>query len=583
MRKLLVQNLNPQVLVSRPVFFVSLFWSMLAHFLDISINPPGFIVERASVVVIAHLAMFGSIWLLVKAISKFSQLAQSLLMLVVIAIGSSVRGVVLWWLFFELGYHTIDQLGYRAIVAIPVLGIPVALFAITTHRVREYSQARRTGLAESKRLLELKKRTQENIKESAEQRLQQIKQTVFASLGLDRQNASSKTLDALNETIEKVVRPLSHQLDEEEGTWAAESKDSSKIRINWIEVVKDSLLPQFIHPIAVGLSVSLSGSIFMISQYSALESAYLIFVAGAVPWLVLWLFKSVLLNYSRTAPTWVIRLGIFCGLLLSGFLTGSATLVVTISTDSPYALFYNGQVFVLAFAVFYALTSSAQAQARIISERLLETSNGLAWEVARVTDEQRQLRRALAHALHGPLQAGLTSALIRMKSASTLENKEFEEIESAIRSELKTLVDSISLSENNNVQNLAGIMGSLDATWEGIATSGIELRDIAEDELSRDRVLMNTLGELLSELTFNAIKHGKATRIDFALEKKAEDIVCLTCSDNGIQSPDSGRIGLGTKLLDECALQWKREAIPASKGTKTEVRLPFSPIPAARV
>ena len=92
MRELLVQNLNPQVLVSRPVFFASLFWSMFAHFLDTSNNPEGFIVERASVVVISHLAMFGAFWLLVKSISKFSQLAQSLLMLVVIAIGSSVRG-----------------------------------------------------------------------------------------------------------------------------------------------------------------------------------------------------------------------------------------------------------------------------------------------------------------------------------------------------------------------------------------------------------------------------------------------------------------------------------------------------------
>ena len=92
MRELLVQNLNPQVLVSRPVFFASLFWSMFAHCLDTSNNPEGFIVERASVVVISHLAMFGAFWLLVKSISKFSQLAQSLLMLVVIAIGSSVRG-----------------------------------------------------------------------------------------------------------------------------------------------------------------------------------------------------------------------------------------------------------------------------------------------------------------------------------------------------------------------------------------------------------------------------------------------------------------------------------------------------------
>ncbi len=576
MLKLLVQNLNPQVLVSRPVFFASLFWSMFAHFLDTSNNPPGSIVERASVVVIAHLAMFGTFWLLVKSISKFSQLAQSLLMLLVIAIGSSVRGVVLWWLLFELGYHAVELLGYRATVAIPVLGIPVALFAITTHRVRGYSEARRTSLVESKRLLELKKRTQENIKESAELRLQQIKQTVFASLGLDGQNGSSKSLDALNETIEKVVRPLSHQLDEEEGTFVAESTDSSKARINWIQVLKDSLLPQFIYPIAVGLSVSLSGSAFMISQYSAIEAAYLIFVSGAVPWLVLWLVKSVLLEYSTTAPNWVIRLGVVCGLLLSGFLTGSATLVATISTDNPVALFYNGQLFVLAFAMFFALASSAQAQARIISERLLETSNGLAWEVARVTDEQRQLRRALAHALHGPLQAGLTSALIRMKSASTLEPKEFEEIELAIRSELKTLVDSISLSEGNNVQNFEGIMSSLAATWEGIATSEIELKGIAEDELSGDPVLMNTLRELFSELTFNAIKHGGASRISFSIRLVSDNTIELTCTDNGERPSDSGRVGLGTKLLDECALSWTRQ--PAEVGTRTNVVLPFAPV-----
>lgn len=576
MRELLVQNLNPHVLVSRPVFFASLFWSMFAHFLDISRNPEGFIAERASVVFIAHLAMFGTFWLLVKSISKFSQLAQSLLMLVVIAIGSSVRGVVLWWLLFELGLKSVDLLGYRAIVAIPVLGIPVVLFAIATHRVRGYSEARRTGLAEGKRLLELKRRTQEKIKESAEQRLQQIKETVFASLGLDGQNASSQSLDALKETIEKVVRPLSHQLDQEEGTWVAESKDLSKIRINWIEVLKDSLLPQFIHPIAVGLSVSLSGSVFMISQYSALEAAYLMFVAGAVPWLVLWSFKSVLLNYSKTAPNWVIRLGVVCGYLLGGFLTGSATLVVTISTDNPVALFYNGQIYVLALAMFFALASSAQAQARIISERLIETSNSLAWEVARVTDEQRQLRKALAQALHGPLQAGLTSALIRMKSASTLEAKEFEEIESAIRSELRALVDSISLSGETGVQNLEGIMVSLAATWQGVATSEIELTDITEDELSRDPVLMNTLRELVSELTFNAIKHGGANRISFSVRQVSENTVELTCTDNGERPADSGRVGLGTKLLDECALQWKREPLKQSKGTRTEVTLPFA-------
>jgi two-component sensor histidine kinase len=90
-------------------------------------------------------------------------------------------------------------------------------------------------------------------------------------------------------------------------------------------------------------------------------------------------------------------------------------------------------------------------------------------------------------------------------------------------------------------------------------------------------VLLATLSELYAELSFNSIKHGKATQIDFVLEKKSEDIVCLICSDNGNQSPDSGRIGLGTKLLDECALQWKRGPLKESKGTRTEVLLPFAP------
>jgi two-component sensor histidine kinase len=163
-----------------------------------------------------------------------------------------------------------------------------------------------------------------------------------------------------------------------------------------------------------------------------------------------------------------------------------------------------------------------------------------------------------------------------MKSASTLETKEFEKIESAIKSELKALVDSISLSEGNNVQNFSRIMGSLAATWEGIATSEIELKGIAEDELSGDPVLMNTLRELLSELTFNAIKHGGANKVVFSVSLATDNTVELTCTDNGERPSDSGRVGLGTKLLDECAVNWKRET--AEIGTRTTVVLPFAPV-----
>jgi two-component sensor histidine kinase len=88
---------------------------------------------------------------------------------------------------------------------------------------------------------------------------------------------------------------------------------------------------------------------------------------------------------------------------------------------------------------------------------------------------------------------------------------------------------------------------------------------------------MNTLRELLSELTFNAIKHGGANKVLFSVSLATDNTVELTCIDNGERPSDSGRVGLGTKLLDECALQWTREPLNESKGTRTEVLLPFAP------
>jgi two-component sensor histidine kinase len=88
---------------------------------------------------------------------------------------------------------------------------------------------------------------------------------------------------------------------------------------------------------------------------------------------------------------------------------------------------------------------------------------------------------------------------------------------------------------------------------------------------------MNTLRELLSELTFNAIKHGGANKVSFSISQTSDNTVELTCTDNGERTSDSGRVGLGTKLLDECALQWRRGPLNESKGTRTEVLLPFAP------
>jgi two-component sensor histidine kinase len=88
--------------------------------------------------------------------------------------------------------------------------------------------------------------------------------------------------------------------------------------------------------------------------------------------------------------------------------------------------------------------------------------------------------------------------------------------------------------------------------------------------------LSTNLAELIPEPAFNAIKHGGANKVPFSLSLVIENTIELTCTDNGGRPADSSRVGLGTKLLYECAIMWRRRATKEAKGITTTVVLPFA-------
>jgi two-component sensor histidine kinase len=79
---------------------------------------------------------------------------------------------------------------------------------------------------------------------------------------------------------------------------------------------------------------------------------------------------------------------------------------------------------------------------------------------------------------------------------------------------------------------------------------------------------------LIPELAFNAVKHGGATAVDCELKLQDERTLRMVCTDNGSRPADSGRVGLGTKLLDECASSWSRTN--DAKGTVTVAYVPYA-------
>ena len=81
--------------------------------------------------------------------------------------------------------------------------------------------------------------------------------------------------------------------------------------------------------------------------------------------------------------------------------------------------------------------------------------------------------------------------------------------------------------------------------------------------------------ELIPELAFNAIKHAKTKSIEFLIQSEEKNLVRLSCLHSGSRTSDSGKVGLGTRLLEECALSWTRHSVDS--GTLTTLLLPYVP------
>ena len=578
MKDLLVENLNPKTLLTWPVFVLTLSWSISIVLLDRVFNPTGFYLERVVSVTSAHLGMFAVFYLGIRLLNLLPKLYQSLLMIPLIVVATLIRGLLVFYLMIQFGLIGPEQFNYRVFGAVANLGIPLAMSAVAVHRIRTYSSVRRQLLAENNRLLELRKIAGEQIRETAQLRLEEIRATVAASLSRGGLNTPETTMQSITQTVEDVVRPLISQIESEASKVVPESENSVRIRIDWPEALRGALASRYLSPLPVGMTLFVAAFIFITTYHSFWQSVYLLGTIGVGSWLFLHLLKRLLARLESRLPGALVRSIALIGLFLSGSILGVASLVVTTQTDEPLSVVFLGPFYLPAVSILLALALSTQAQAREANQRLADLTQELAWEVTRVNDEQRQMRRAIASLLHGPLQSGLTSSLLRLELASARGQELFQETESQVRQELESLIDSVRISETTVGISVSAVVDEINTTWVGIAKVSSVLVGVAAEDLSKDPVLMTTLSELYSELSFNSIKHGKADKIDFVLEKISEDIVCLTCSDNGSQSPDSGRIGLGTKLLDECALQWKREPLKESKGTITEIMLPFSPV-----
>ena len=575
MRNFLLTNFQLKALMSWPVFLVSLSWAIITNLTDVVNNPEGMYLERVGSVIGAHILMFSVLFVAVQLLRPLPALAQSALMVPVIVSLALFRGFVVWWLLLNFGVDTPEMFSYRFFASIATIGLPLSLIGIIVHRIRAYTDTRATLLAENERLRELQNTARENIREVAQSRLEETRSVILRSLAGTTSNPND-VIGAINQSVDSVLLPHIQELEAESGSWMPEKADLARTRIDVGEALRNAFTPQHLHGIAVGLCILATATFTIVMNHPVQEALVLLIMAVLGPIVLLSGLKRLLAKIPSTTPPLLVRATFVLGVVASGFITGAMTLPITTESQEPLSFLLQAPFFITVLTLLFALASSTQVQAVAANDRLAETTDRLAWEVARVAAEHRQVRRTLAHALHGPLQAGLLSAVLRLQHASAEKSPSASSQVASIRSELQELVTSIHITEPLDAPTLETIVGTVGKTWSHVATITMQVADSMKVALESDPQLMRALSELIPELVFNSVKHGEATEIVCEVAEAGPDTVTLTCTDNGTRPPQSSRVGLGTKLLDEYALRWNR--VVESGHTETTLILPLAPL-----
>ena len=197
---------------------------------------------------------------------------------------------------------------------------------------------------------------------------------------------------------------------------------------------------------------------------------------------------------------------------------------------------------------------------------MAQTTQELEWNVSRIREAQHQNQRNLARTLHGSVQAKLASAYLELEKLNLGEIDNPKKVDQLL-AEIQDSIASINTMQPEH-EDLPRLIAKTQENWVSVAAVTSQISDL--ELIQQDVLCVVALIDVIPELVFNAIKHGKATAIEIFIKLKDQRIVELTVKDNGVHELIDLGSGLGTKIMNESAISWKRERVTGYTFTSAE-------------
>jgi len=541
----------PKHFFTLPVFISTYSWLNYVHLLDFTNNQGGRYLTRIVILTLLFLFSIGLLYIVSKLIvEKISINYAYIVFFAFIIIIGGLRGYLLDYYLLLFSVTEVNNAGFRVASSIANFSISALLATIAVGRIREHAQSVQKLMTDQYRLAYVEMVTKENLDEFEEKQVEPIKNQLLARLKLIKTQSVDQALLTIRKTIDEIVQPLSRNLEELISNWNPPEVKQTELKIDWKKAIATATRPEEVNVKLTPVILSLIGTPTMVNNYGFVTGLTVIAQSLLTGFFLYSLIKSVISKMFKGS------LGYMLILLISGLLQGLLSLIWTYSIDSSFAILILTPVAALVSGFFISLNNSATNQALEVAKSIEKTTKDLGWGVSRIRNEQHQRSRNLGRKLHGEIQAQFASAFLIIQNNQN-DPAKAQSMVIDLASGLEKDVEKLSDISTKN-QKLDEMIEKLKQTWQGVAVINFEANQEVIENVDKDILCSTALLDIIPELCFNSIKHGQASEVEVSLTHINPKTILLQVKNNGLVGDKESQKGLGTKLLDECAISWHR-------------------------
>ena len=541
----------PKFFFTPSVFVLMFLWTTYTHFLDFVNNTSTEYLLRFAIVLIVFLVAIIFLAFAYLLFFKVDQKYQPYLLFISLLLAAAFRGYLLDILLNRFIVEFELRPAFRISSSIFNFTMSGLLATLAFGKVREHTTSLYKLVREQNRLSFVEKVTKENLQEFEQTQVKPIKEQLLGRLQTIRTQDFDQALLTIRQTIDEIVQPLSRGLDEQISQWSPPDFDLKESKIDWKKAARQAAIVKEIDPKIIPLIISLIGIPTIVSNYGIQIGTIILVQAVLTGYFLYLVTKTVFSKIANNA------FGFVLSLLIAGFMQAALSLIWSYRIDSSLGilLIAPGAALVVGFLV--AIVNTASRQLNEVRLNISQTTADLSWAVSRIRNEQHQRSRNLGRKLHGEIQARFSSAFLMLQNSQN-NPETTKSLINEIADNLEK--DVLKLDEpNSNVQKLDEVLDNVTQTWQGVSSISFVADETLKKQIERDKLCQTALVDVIPELCFNSIKHGKASEVMVSIEKSSPKTILLKVADNGQKVAEKSNKGLGTKLLNECAISWKRE------------------------